>query len=89
VTTAAGDVTSSIVGDYLTNMTFTGAVVDLGSGETQKTYSYSPLNALVNIVTNAARQVISAVVLKATSTTSSASSSATVIVSTAAARRRM
>jgi len=48
---------SSIVGDYLQNMTYTGTSTSVGSGLTQKTYSYSPLNALVNIVFNTAGQV--------------------------------
>jgi hypothetical protein len=34
---------SSIVGNYLQNMTYTGTSESLGSGLTQKTYSYSPL----------------------------------------------
>lgn len=41
---------STIVGSYLNNMTFTGEQQTLSSGNIQKTYSYSPLNALVNIV---------------------------------------
>ena len=57
---------SSIVGDYLTNMTFTGQSQSLQNGLTQKTYSYSPLNALVNIVFNTAGQVVQATVAKQT-----------------------
>ncbi|KAJ4354714.1 hypothetical protein N0V85_009595, partial [Neurospora sp. IMI 360204] len=34
----AGEATSTIVGSYLKNMTFTGAIKDLGKGLTQKTY---------------------------------------------------
>ena len=59
-----GSPVSSIVGNYLTNMTATGATQQLQNGLTQKTYSYSPLNALVNIVTNAAGQVVQATVVK-------------------------
>ena len=59
---ANGSPVSSIVGNYLTNMTFTGATQTLENGLTQKTYSYSPLNALVNIVFNAAGQVVQATV---------------------------
>jgi hypothetical protein len=75
VTTSAGSITSSIVGDYLTNMTATGAVQQLGNGLVQKTFSYSPLSALVNIVFNTAGQVVSAVVQKTSTTTGASSSS--------------
>ncbi|MCJ1318719.1 hypothetical protein MMC15_004049 [Xylographa vitiligo] len=51
---------SSIVGNYLANMTFTGASQSLQGGLTQKTYAYAPLNALVDIVFNAAGQVVQA-----------------------------
>lgn len=88
VTTAAGDVTSSIVGDYLTNMTFTGEVLDLGNGLTQKTYSYSPLNSLVNIVFNTLGQIVQATVAKtgsSSSTTTAAGSTATTAASSSAA----
>lgn len=70
---AAGNTVSSIVGNYLTNMTDTGVVQSLGSGLTEKTYSYSPLNALVDIVFNAAGQVVQATVVKQTGSTSSSS----------------
>ena len=40
---------SSIVGNYLQNMTYTGQSTSLGSGLTKKVYSYSALNALVDI----------------------------------------
>jgi hypothetical protein len=63
---ANGATTSTIVGNYLTNMTATGAVQNLQNGLVQKTYSYSPLNALVNIVFNAAGQVVQASVVKQT-----------------------
>lgn len=57
---------SSIVGNYAQNMTLVdGAVKQLGNGLTQKTYSYSPLGALVDIVTNTAGQIVQAVVQKA------------------------
>jgi hypothetical protein len=64
---------SSIVGNYLTNMTDTGVVQSLGNGLTQKTYSYSPLNALVDIVFNTLGQVVQATVVKQTGSTSSSS----------------
>ena len=54
------------MGDYLTNMTFTGQTQALQNGLTQKTYEYSPLNALVDIVFNAAGQVVQATVAKQT-----------------------
>ena len=60
----AGSATSSIVGNYLQNMTYTGTSSNVGSGLTQKVYSYSPLNALVDIVTNTAGQVVQATVQK-------------------------
>lgn len=55
---------SSIVGNYLQNMTDTGASKNLGSGLTEKTFSYTPLNALVDIVFNTAGQVVQATVQK-------------------------
>lgn len=55
-----GSGTSSIVGNYLQNMTLvSGSTQSLSGGNTQKTYSYSPLNSLVNIVFNTAGQVSS------------------------------
>ncbi|KAK5684211.1 hypothetical protein LTS10_004075 [Elasticomyces elasticus] len=66
---------SSIVGNYLQNMTETGAVKNLGNGLTQKTYSYSALGSLVNIVFNTAGQIVSAAVQKATGGSSSSASS--------------
>lgn len=56
---------STIVGNYLQNMTFTGTVKDLGKGLTQKTYKYEALGSLVNVVTNALGQVVQAVVVGA------------------------
>lgn len=77
VTSATGNGTlSSIVGNYLSNMTFTGQSSDLGNGLVQKVYSYLPLSALVDVVTNAAGQVVQATVEKS-STSSSAAASAT------------
>ena len=60
----AGQTTSQIVGNYLSNMTFTGVQQTLQNGLVQKTYSYSPLNALVNIVFNTAGQIVQATVVK-------------------------
>jgi hypothetical protein len=64
----------------------TGSVKQVGQGLTQKTFNYEPLNALVDIVTNTAGQVVSAVVQKknggggsggGSSSTASASASGT------------
>ncbi|KAI4757842.1 hypothetical protein E4T52_10098 [Aureobasidium sp. EXF-3400] len=65
---------SSIVGDFTKNMTQTGASQSVGQGLTQKTYSYSPLNSLVDIVFNTAGQVVSAVVQKKNGGSSGSSS---------------
>ncbi|KAK5114545.1 hypothetical protein LTR62_002480 [Meristemomyces frigidus] len=85
---------SSIVGNYLQNMTYTGDTKSVGQGLTQKTYSYSPLSSLVDIVFNTAGQIVQATVQKATgsgggsgssssaSSTLSATSSAAVASST-------
>ena len=85
VTGAAGDVTSSIVGNYLTNMTATGVVTQLVGGDVQKQFEYTPLNALVNIVFNAAGQVVQATVQKGGNSTSSSTAPAS--AATGAARR--
>lgn len=93
----AGSTVSSIVGNYLQNMTLTGSVESLSGGLTQKTYSYDPLGSLVDIIFNAMGQVVQATVVKSTSgtttSTSSVVSSGTAATSvaasaTAAARRR-
>ena len=65
---------SSIVGNYASNMTATGAVQQLSNGLTQKTYSYAPLNSLVNIVFNSAGQIVQATVDKSGSGGSSTTS---------------
>jgi len=57
----------TIVGDYAKNMTLVdGTVKELGSGLTQKTYEYSALGSLVDIVFNKAGQIVQAVVQKTT-----------------------
>jgi hypothetical protein len=43
-----------------------GSVKQVGQGLTQKTFKYDALGSLVDIVTNTAGQVVSAVVQKAT-----------------------
>lgn len=59
-----GNAVNSIVGNYLQNMTYTGVSQMLPNGLLQKQYKYGPLNALVNIVFNAANQLVSAIVVK-------------------------
>ena len=61
---------SSIVGNYLQNMTATGVEQTLSNGLVQKQYSYSPLNSLVDIVFNKAGQVVQATVEKKNGTAS-------------------
>jgi hypothetical protein len=77
---------STIVGNYLTNMTDTGVSQSLSGGLTEKTFSYTPLNALVDIVFNAAGQVVQASVQKSsggsTSTTTSAATTAATTATT-------
>ena len=72
---------SSIVGNYLQNMTETGTAKSVGNGLTQKTYSYSPLSALVNVVFNTAGQIVQATVPKATGSGTSSSAAATATAS--------
>lgn len=61
--TATGAV-STIVGNYKQNMTQVGDEKQIGQGLIQKTFSYEPLNSLVDIVFNTAGQVVQAVVQK-------------------------
>jgi hypothetical protein len=82
---ANGSPVSTIVGNYLTNMTDTGATQTLQNGLVQKTYSYSPLNALVNIIFNAAGQVVQAMVVKPSGGGTGTTTSSTGISSTSAA----
>lgn len=81
----AGSVTSTIVGNYLSNMTYTGTSTSVGNGLTQKVYSYAPLNALVDVVFNTAGQVVQATVEKSSSSSSSTASSAATATSTSSA----
>lgn len=52
-----------------------GSAKELGSGLTEKSFSYSPLNAIVNIVFNKAGQIVQAVVAKASSATGTGTAS--------------
>ena len=74
---STGTAVDTIVGNYLTNMTYTGQEETLSGGLTQKTYSYSPLNALVNIVFNTAGQIVQATVAKASGSGGTGTSSTT------------
>jgi hypothetical protein len=66
-------------------MTLTGVEKTLGGGLVQKQYSYSPLGALVDIVFNAAGQVVQATVEGAGKGTSTSGAPST---STAAPTKR-
>ncbi|KAI7478423.1 hypothetical protein KC351_g8219 [Hortaea werneckii] len=80
----ANNSTSTIVGNYAQNMTFTGDSKSIGSGLTQKTYSYSPLKSLVDIVFNKAGQIVQATVQKSGSGSSSSSASGSATASRSA-----
>jgi hypothetical protein len=67
----AGQTVDTIVGNYLQNMTYTGVETQLAGGQVQKQYSYSPLNALVNIIFNSLGQIVQATVAGTASATSS------------------
>jgi hypothetical protein len=70
-----GQAVDTIVGNYLTNMTYTGVETALSGGNVEKQYSYAPLNALVNIVFNSLGQIVQATVAGAGSATGSGTSS--------------
>lgn len=53
-----------------------GSVENLGQGLVQKTFSYSPLDALVDIVFNKAGQIVQATVQKTAGSSTSGSSGA-------------
>jgi len=76
---------STIVGNYLTNMTDTGVSQTLSGGLVQKTYSYSPLSALVDIVFNQAGQVVQATVQKQSGSGGSTTTGSSGTASTTAA----
>ncbi|KAF2796678.1 hypothetical protein K505DRAFT_237153 [Melanomma pulvis-pyrius CBS 109.77] len=73
---------SQIVGNFKQNMTQVGADKQIGNGLIQKTFEYAALGSLVDIVFNAAGQVVQAVVQKKTGgggTTTTAAPTATPI----------
>ena len=79
---------STIVGSFTQNMTDTGEVKQLANGLTQKTFSYAPLNSLVNIVFNSAGQVVQAAVAKAGGGGGTSTGTATTAPSSTAGARR-
>ncbi|KAF1980424.1 hypothetical protein BU23DRAFT_495864 [Bimuria novae-zelandiae CBS 107.79] len=72
----AGGGLSQIIGNYQQNMTQVGDIKQIGNGLIQKTFSYDPLSALVDIVFNAAGQVVQATVQKKNGGGGSSSTSA-------------
>ncbi|KAJ4291677.1 hypothetical protein N0V90_009572 [Kalmusia sp. IMI 367209] len=70
----AGGALSQIIGNFQQNMTQVGDIKQIGNGLTQKTFSYEPLSALVDIVFNAAGQVVQATVQKKSGSGGSSSS---------------
>lgn len=64
VTEGAGDAVSTIVGNWRDNMTFTGQERNVGQGLVEKTFEYTELDALVNIVFNSLNQIVQAQVVK-------------------------
>lgn len=84
---AGGDAVSSIVGNYQQNMTQVGDVTNLANGLVQKTFEYTPLNRLVDIIFNTAGQVVQATVQSSSS--SSSTSSTVAATGTPAAKRRL
>lgn len=83
----AGSTVSTIVGNYLQNMTLTGDVESLSGGLVEKTYEYAPLGSLVNIIFNALGQVVQATVVSSSSTSTATATTGTTSA-TGAARRR-
>jgi hypothetical protein len=84
-----GDVTS-IVGNYKTNMTQIGDATSLANGLVQKTFEYTPLNQIVEMLFNTAGQVVQAIVKK-TGTGSGGSSTSAIAqpTTTAVAKRKV
>lgn len=78
----------SIVGNYLQNMTQIGGETTLQNGLIQKTFEYSPLNSVVDMLFNTAGQVVQAVVNRGGNGGGSTSTSATAQPSQTAAVRR-
>ena len=76
------------MGNYATNMTQVGSDVQLAGGNIQKTFQYTPLNALVDIVFNSVGQVVQATVQKNGTSTATGTATTAIPTSTAAARRR-
>ncbi|KAI9154791.1 hypothetical protein HJFPF1_07348 [Paramyrothecium foliicola] len=64
VISGGGDAVSTIIGNYRQNMTYTGEEKTLPNGLLQRTYEYTELSALVNIVFNSLGQIVQAQVVK-------------------------
>jgi hypothetical protein len=66
---APSGITSAIVGNYIQNMTVTGKEIMLPRDRILKTYSYAPLDVMVDIVFDQAGKIIQAGVQKTMDTT--------------------
>ncbi|KAG4425394.1 hypothetical protein IFR04_001544 [Cadophora malorum] len=77
----AGNTVDQIVGNYKTNMTETGVIQQLGNGQVKKQYLFPALGTLVDIVFNAAGQILQATAVKPSSTGSGGVSSTAAPVS--------
>ncbi|KAK0105004.1 hypothetical protein ONS95_004626 [Cadophora gregata] len=64
----AGNTIDQIVGNYKTNMTETGVIQQLGNGQVKKQFLFPALGTLVDIVFNAAGQILQATAVKPSST---------------------
>lgn len=71
----SGSTLSTIVGNYLQNMTFTGDAETLSGGLVEKTYTYAPLGSTVKIIFNALGQVVQATVASSSSGSGSSTTS--------------
>ncbi|PVH69899.1 hypothetical protein DL98DRAFT_621836 [Cadophora sp. DSE1049] len=71
----AGTAVDQIVGNYKTNMTETGVIQQLGNGQVKKQYLFGALGTLVDIVFNAAGQILQATAVKPSSTAGGGASS--------------
>ncbi|KAL2062031.1 hypothetical protein VTL71DRAFT_6297 [Oculimacula yallundae] len=86
VTGAAGGALGAvdqIVGNYKQNMTETGVITQLGNGQVKKQFLFGALNTLVDIVFNAAGQILQATAVKNSTSGGGGASSTSRPVSTA------
>ncbi|KAH7372067.1 hypothetical protein BKA64DRAFT_633053 [Cadophora sp. MPI-SDFR-AT-0126] len=77
----AGNTVDQIVGNYKTNMTETGVIKQLGNGQVMKQYLFPALGSLVEIVFNAAGQILQATAVKPSSTSGGGGASSTAVAS--------